>query len=230
MNDDRTKVLRSLTDAEYEGLKEDIRQHGVRVPILEDEDGGIIDGEHRSRIVEELREEGLEIDLPKQVRPGLSEDEKLYFAIHLNVARRQMMAAARRAIIRRYLDAHPEKSGRQLAEEIEQEEGVKVGRRTIDRTREKERKEEAEQQESVSEAQEEAGGLSEDGRKAVKKLQKAKNFCSAAVPPNGHERLLPAEYESLKSDAERRKRNLEFYATWFRLDPDSGEPLVEEPV
>jgi ParB-like chromosome segregation protein Spo0J len=52
------QVLPDLSDDEYAALKEDVRQHGILVPVEVDEDGQIPDGHNRVRVWSELRAEG----------------------------------------------------------------------------------------------------------------------------------------------------------------------------
>jgi len=46
----RYQVMRALTKDEYRDLKASISENGVKVPILVDENGEIIDGHHRKKI------------------------------------------------------------------------------------------------------------------------------------------------------------------------------------
>lgn len=48
-------LLRPLTPREYQDLKNSIRKHGLKSPVLVDEEGGILDGANRARIAAELR-------------------------------------------------------------------------------------------------------------------------------------------------------------------------------
>lgn len=78
--------LRMMSTAEREALREDIREHGQRMPIIRDKKTGIIaDGENRLEILKEL---GLK---PKyEDREFDSEDDIRMFAISVNVNRRQL--------------------------------------------------------------------------------------------------------------------------------------------
>lgn len=85
------QVCRPLTPIEYELLKADIAEHGVLVPIEQDEDGEILDGHHRARAWQELTAEGVTLaDAPVIVRSGLSEEDKRNHARRLNALRRQL--------------------------------------------------------------------------------------------------------------------------------------------
>src|SRR3954469_13976875 len=89
--------LPPLPPEQYEALRDNIAVHGVLVPILVDGDGPvrrIIDGNHRKRIADELG-----YDCPEIVKGGLSHQEERTLARALNLARRQLDQAAKRAII-----------------------------------------------------------------------------------------------------------------------------------
>lgn len=90
------QVCEPLTNSEYADLKASIAEHGVLVPVEVDEQGNILDGHHRVRAWQELRDEGL--DLPKYarlVRGGMSEEAKFDHALRLNDIRRHMSKEAR---------------------------------------------------------------------------------------------------------------------------------------
>jgi ParB-like chromosome segregation protein Spo0J len=78
--------LPPLPPEQYEALRDHIAVHGVLVPILVDGDGpvrGVIDGNHRKRIADELG-----YDCPEIVKEGLTDQEKRTLARALNLARR----------------------------------------------------------------------------------------------------------------------------------------------
>lgn len=104
------QFLPPLSDAEYEALREDIAQNGMRHPILVDEKGKILDGHHRARIASEL---GFKPE--RQVLGGLTETEKRDVAFKMNVARRHLDTAAKRAVVVASLKADPRLSDRQHA-------------------------------------------------------------------------------------------------------------------
>lgn len=89
------QLLPALTEDEYEGLKGDIAERGVQVPVIVDEHGAVIDGHHRIRACQEL---GI-TDYPREVRAGLSDDEKAALALALNVHRRQLSRDQRRELV-----------------------------------------------------------------------------------------------------------------------------------
>ena len=104
-------LLPPLTAAEYEELRESIRQHGVGVPSIWDEAGNLIDGQNRERACAELR-----INCPREVREFSSEAEKLELAISLNIARRHLNRAQKRELIAAFLKAHPKVNDRHLGD------------------------------------------------------------------------------------------------------------------
>jgi DNA modification methylase len=108
--------LPPLPPEQYEALRDNIALNGVVVPILVDGDGpvrGVIDGNHRKRIADELG-----CDCPEMTRDGLSYQEKRTLARALNLARRQLDQAAKRAIIADQLRETPGRSNRWVARQL----------------------------------------------------------------------------------------------------------------
>lgn len=81
-----SNVVPALTITEYNVLKQDIQQRGILVSIVIDENYVVIDGIHRLKVAQEL---GLK-QIPFQIRPGLSEQEKWDLARDLNLHRRHL--------------------------------------------------------------------------------------------------------------------------------------------
>jgi 16S rRNA G966 N2-methylase RsmD len=75
-----------ITDEEYQNLKRDINESGVMVPVITDENRGIIDGFNRLTVASELNLK----TVPIQIHPSLSKQEKKELAIRLNAVRRQL--------------------------------------------------------------------------------------------------------------------------------------------
>lgn len=90
------QIMPDLTPEEYEALKADIQVNGVQIPIEVDEEGNILDGYHREKICRELG-----INCPKNVRAGLSEEEKIEFAIRINLNRRHLTVEQRRELAKK---------------------------------------------------------------------------------------------------------------------------------
>lgn len=80
------EILPPLTPAEHEALQEDIRRHGVLVPIIRDDEGHIIDGHHRFTIATALKK-----PCPTFVVAFIGTDaEKTAEAVRLNICRRHL--------------------------------------------------------------------------------------------------------------------------------------------
>ncbi len=108
------QVMPDLNPEEYDELKRDIAERGVMVPVELDEHKNILDGHHRVKICEEL---GI-TDYPKIIRAGMTEEEKRLHARKLNMARRHLTQETRRELIRQQLKETPEKSDRQIADNL----------------------------------------------------------------------------------------------------------------
>jgi N6-adenosine-specific RNA methylase IME4 len=78
--------LRPLSAEERASLREDIRAHGLVVPVVLDESGDILDGFHRATIAAELGYTW--DDVPRTNVHGLSPEEKREIARSLNFSRR----------------------------------------------------------------------------------------------------------------------------------------------
>jgi N6-adenosine-specific RNA methylase IME4/ParB-like chromosome segregation protein Spo0J len=107
-------LLPALADDDLKALRDDIRDRGIVVPIIVDEHHNVIDGANRLRIAAEL---GIR-NLPVDIRPGLSHPEKEELAEDLNLHRRHLTREQLRALIRRRLQRHPERSNRQIAQAV----------------------------------------------------------------------------------------------------------------
>lgn len=109
---DNYQVMPPLSDLEYQELKSSIAKYGVQVAIEYDEDGNILDGHHRLQACKEL---GIQ-NIPKVVKMGMAEPQKLDYALMVNVTRRQLSREQKQELIRQQLKRTPEKSNRQIAE------------------------------------------------------------------------------------------------------------------
>lgn len=91
-------LLPPLSPEEYAALKADIREHGMLVPLLLSQTGQdrhyhVLDGQHRLKIAVEL---GLRwMDIPKNYRNLLSEEQREELALNLNLHRRHLTAEQR---------------------------------------------------------------------------------------------------------------------------------------
>jgi hypothetical protein len=107
------QLLPSLNKHEYEVLYESIKEHGIIHPVEVDEEGNILDGHHRFSIAEQLG-----IHCPTIVRKGMTEEQKRNYARSMNVARRHLNSAQKRAIIADVLSDSPERSNNSIAKEL----------------------------------------------------------------------------------------------------------------
>lgn len=101
------QVMPPLSPDEYQELYEDIKANGVLVPVMEDEDGVIIDGHHRAKIASELS-----IPCPVEIVESKTETEKRGMAFTLNLRRRHLNREQRRALIAESLKKDPHLSDR----------------------------------------------------------------------------------------------------------------------
>lgn len=108
---DPYQVLPPLSEDEYRALKDDIKAHGVLVPVEYDGDGNVLDGHHR---VKACRELGIE-EWPRIDRKFASEADKRSHARRLNLARRHLNRKEQRRLIADELRERPERSNRQIA-------------------------------------------------------------------------------------------------------------------
>lgn len=88
-------LLPSLTEVEYESLSEDIRHRGVQVSVVTDEHQNVLDGKHR---LLSAHDHG-QTNVPIEIIPGLSEEEKRDLALDLNLHRRHLTAEQRQQVI-----------------------------------------------------------------------------------------------------------------------------------
>ena len=107
------QLLPSLNKHEYEVLYDSIKEHGIIHPVEIDEDGNILDGHHRWSIAQDLG-----IECPTIIRKGMTEEEKRNYARSMNVARRHLNSAQKRAIISDVLSDNPERSNNSIAKEL----------------------------------------------------------------------------------------------------------------
>ncbi len=110
------QVMPPLGEEEYRSLKADIAEHGVRVPVVLDEEDNILDGHHRVQAWTELKEEGREVpDYPVEVHSDLKTSaEKTELAWKLNMQRRHLNRAQKRDIIAAKLRQSPEWSNNRI--------------------------------------------------------------------------------------------------------------------
>lgn len=74
-------LLPPLSTEEFEALRADVKEYGVRNPVFIDEDDNVLDGHHRLRI---------DPDAPRKVIRGLTDAEKAAFVFRCNFVRRNL--------------------------------------------------------------------------------------------------------------------------------------------
>lgn len=99
-----------LSPEEYAALETSIRENGIQVPILVDEDDVVVDGHHRRKIAQELG-----IECPTNIVRGKSDADKRTLALSLNLDRRHLNREQRRALIAESIRADPTLSNREHA-------------------------------------------------------------------------------------------------------------------
>lgn len=87
-----------LTPEQYTALREDIAEHGIRVPIVKDQNDRILDGNNRAAIAAELG-----IEVPSEIVTVADDDEAHDIAVTLNCARRHLNQEQTRELIRNEL-------------------------------------------------------------------------------------------------------------------------------
>jgi ParB-like chromosome segregation protein Spo0J len=90
-------LLPPLSPDERAELLENIKQNGIKYPILVDEAGNVIDGHHRLVIARELGLSPREV--PIETHRGLGEFKKREMALTLNTHRRQLDRDQKRKLI-----------------------------------------------------------------------------------------------------------------------------------
>jgi ParB-like chromosome segregation protein Spo0J len=79
------KLIPSLSESEYESLKQSIKEQGLHVPVIVNKQGIVLDGHHRFRACKEL---GIPLQFQTKVfKDSLEEKE---FVIDVNLNRRQL--------------------------------------------------------------------------------------------------------------------------------------------
>lgn len=106
--------LPDLPEDEFEALKRDIADHGVQLPIIQDELGNTLDGHQRQRAVHELRLKRY----PIKVISGFSHEQKWEYALSVNIKRRHLTSAQKRVLIEQELLRTPDKANQWIADTL----------------------------------------------------------------------------------------------------------------
>ena len=102
--------LPSATEDDHESLRASIEAHGVLLPVIENSDGTVIDGEAKKQICIEL---GLKTYPTEVLHVDAQTAQQI--RLELNLCRRNMSLDSRRDLARRSVIADPEQSDRQIA-------------------------------------------------------------------------------------------------------------------
>ena len=85
INNKYASLVPELTREEYESLKESIKQNGLWVPLIVNQDGVLLDGHHRYKVCQELG-----IKPHYIVKEFKGEFYEKLFVIDCNIKRRQL--------------------------------------------------------------------------------------------------------------------------------------------
>lgn len=109
------QFMPNLSPEAYDSLKEDIRENGILMPLLLDEDYAIVDGHNRVRIWQELKADDADpAPVAAHIIPGLNPHTAHNMAIAVNVKRRNMTPPQKRELVAqelRYIATYFEHQG-----------------------------------------------------------------------------------------------------------------------
>lgn len=110
---DVIQPMPELADEQLASLRADIAANGILVPVVVDQHGRILDGNHRAAIATELG-----MDYPT-VTVTVEDDEDAFDkAVSLNCARRHLSREQRRELIRSEMRRRPDDSDRAIAKRV----------------------------------------------------------------------------------------------------------------
>jgi ParB-like chromosome segregation protein Spo0J len=113
MHDGAFQPMPELSANELETLRADIAENGIQVPVIKDQHGRIIDGNHRAAIADDLG-----IDYPTQVIEVADDGDAWNRAVALNCARRHLTREQVRDIIASEIGRCPDDSDRAIARRV----------------------------------------------------------------------------------------------------------------
>jgi hypothetical protein len=103
------RVMPPLSSEEHAHLKDGIRENGISLPIVEDQQGHIIDGHHRLLAWRELMNEGVDLGpIPRLSSKLKGVHEKRNEAFRLNMIRRHLSQEQKREVVKAKLKESPE--------------------------------------------------------------------------------------------------------------------------
>lgn len=88
---DFAELLPPLSTEEFNALRADIKENGVRDAVIVDEDGNVLDGKHRLKI---------DPKAPTRTVKGLTDAEKQAFVFQVNFSRRNLSSVQKREALR----------------------------------------------------------------------------------------------------------------------------------
>ena len=89
-------IIPPLSRDEFDALKQDIRDHGVKVSLVYDQHDQLVDGRHRRKVCDEL---GVpEEKVPKDHRRFANDEERLEYVLAANVKRRHLSLEQKKEI------------------------------------------------------------------------------------------------------------------------------------
>lgn len=103
----------ALSVEQFAALRDDIAENGIRVPVVVDQHGRVLDGHNRMAIATELG-----IECPTITQTVSDDDEAWSVAVTLNCARRHLTSEQKRAIIAEELLRCPDDSDRAIARRV----------------------------------------------------------------------------------------------------------------
>jgi len=110
---DTIQPMPELSPDQLDALKADIMKNGIRVPVVKDQLGRVIDGHNRRRIADELG-----IHVPVEIITVASDEAAYDTALTLNCARRHLTREQIRALIGTEIRRRPGDSDRAIARRI----------------------------------------------------------------------------------------------------------------
>jgi len=102
-----------LSPEQYDALKADIMKNGIRVPVVVDQYGRVIDGHNRRRIATELS-----IHVPVEIITIGSDEEAHELALTLNCARRHLTREQVRQVVSAEIERRPGDSDRAIGRRV----------------------------------------------------------------------------------------------------------------
>lgn len=115
ITDRYAKVMPDIGDAEKALLKASIAEKGLLYSIILDSDGAIVDGHNRWEIIQDLKKEGIEVEVKTRVQTFPNETAAKSYIRAINFARRQLTTKQKRKLIEDQLRDNPTDSNRKIA-------------------------------------------------------------------------------------------------------------------